>query len=315
MREHEARPEHARRVRKPPRDRMEDRHHRERDVGAGEVHGVGEAEPERVQVRGAVRVDDLLRMPGRAARVAHRHRRVLVEIGPREVVRARSEEAFPRVLGRIARRDGRIVAADPPLDRGKPRTQRRDAIVELAVVEDDPVPRLADRPLEIGVGKPRIRRMDRRAETRHREGELEVAVLVPEKRAHAIAGPDARPHEARGEMPDTIADLRPRVADRAGGEGRDHARHGRDLGAAEDDRTKEKRMRSPLHGTRIRRRDRRFEPSAKGRGSSRLLRPRGSRCPRQSTAATAVEPTPPARCTSSASQFGSIKSIESIPSK
>ena len=96
--EDDLRPDHQARVGVAPRVGVEHRHDRQQRLRLGHVQPERRDErlAERVQDRRAVRVEDALRHPGRAARVAHRRRRVLVEL--RILVRrpGRRRRAAPR---------------------------------------------------------------------------------------------------------------------------------------------------------------------------------------------------------------------------
>ena len=92
--EDELRADHQAGVRVAPGVRVEHRHDREQRLLLGHVQAERRRErlSERVQDGRAVRVEDALRQPGRAARVAHRRGRVLVELRVLVVVRVRAGE-------------------------------------------------------------------------------------------------------------------------------------------------------------------------------------------------------------------------------
>ena len=98
----ELRAEHRCEIRIAPRVRVEHRHDRQDRVALGdaEPHRVAGGDAERVQHRRAVRVQDALRQPGGAARVTHRCRFVLVELGIGPGVGIRGGEQAPRTSPR-----------------------------------------------------------------------------------------------------------------------------------------------------------------------------------------------------------------------
>ena len=104
--EDELRADHQARVRIAPGVRVEHRHDRQHRLRLGHVQAerCDERLAERVQDGRAVRVEDALRHPGRAARVAHGRRGVLVQHRILVVVRARRRRAAPRTSPRRRRR-------------------------------------------------------------------------------------------------------------------------------------------------------------------------------------------------------------------
>ena len=100
-------------VRVAPRVRVEHRHDRQDHVLLAErqVDRLPAVDAERVQHRRAVRVHDALRPAGGAARVAHRRRLVLVELGRVPVVRVgRGKQLLVRILDDEHMLDLRLAA-------------------------------------------------------------------------------------------------------------------------------------------------------------------------------------------------------------
>ena len=184
------RAEHRRDVRVAPRVRVEHRHDGQDHVALREVEAErrGDGDPEGVQHRRAVRVDDALRPPGGAARVAHRRGLVLVQAGvaPRVRVGAR-EQLLVRVL------DDEHV-----LDRG--------AVAELlehrherAVDDHRAVARVGRDVGQVVRMEAEVQRVEDEAAGRDAEVRLDVLVVVPAERRDAVAALEAERLEPHGE--------------------------------------------------------------------------------------------------------------------
>ncbi len=114
-RHHEVGPGQRRRVREAPRVRVEHRHDREHAVGGAQAEVVGDAHGQPVQDLRPVRVQDALRVAGRAARVAEaggrrgrpapgsRTRRAAPQAGPRSSGRSAASPRRRRPSRRSAR--------------------------------------------------------------------------------------------------------------------------------------------------------------------------------------------------------------------
>ena len=141
-----------------------------------------------------MRVDDALRVAGRAARVTHRRGRPFVDLGPLETGRLRGEQLV--VAQHVAER-GRVAVADHDevLDRlelaGDLREQRHEAVVD----DDHAILGVVDHVGELLGEQPDVERVQHRAHRRHREVGLEVLLRVPQERADPVAGLDPEPRE------------------------------------------------------------------------------------------------------------------------
>ena len=202
-REDELRPRSQARIREPPGVRVEEGDDREHGVAVAEAEHVARADRERVERRRAMRVEDPLGPPRRAARVAKDRRRSLVEgTGSREVVllgrrgSLRSRGTRPRQSG-AARR---ALAEDDDV------RKRRDLCAELPEKRDE---RLIDQDhavfgvpgdvREIVAREAQVQRVQHGAHRRDRAVRFEVARVVPAERGHAVAALHAEPLERGGE--------------------------------------------------------------------------------------------------------------------
>ncbi len=159
-----------------------------------------------MQVGRAVAVDDALGPAGGAARVAHRRRLPLVEIGPVEALVRAGEQLF---VAQRARQPGAVSVADDdevldPIELVRRARQHRH---QARVDDDEAVARVLD---EIGhlLGKePEVDGVQHRAEPGYRQVGFEVLLRVPRKGAHAIADGDTEPAQRRREPAHARRDL------------------------------------------------------------------------------------------------------------
>ena len=198
------------------------RHH---EVGAGHPAGVGEppgvgvehrddrqdavplGQPERrpaggghrVQERGAVAVDDALRVAGRAARVAHGRRRPLVDLGVVEAARLGGQQLL---VGQDVGTQGAGVAlADDHevldgLELGRHPGQEGD---EGGVDEDHPVLGVVGDVGQLLGEQPEVQRVEHGAHRGDGQVGLEVLLGVPGEGGDPVALPDAEAGQGRGQ--------------------------------------------------------------------------------------------------------------------
>ncbi len=196
-RHHQLGADHHRRERHPPGVGVEHRHHRQDDVVLADAHAVIEREAEGVQHERAVRVEDALRVAGRAGRVAHRGGGALVGVG--------------EILRRLGPGDQRLVferSRRPPAWSRRRRSstgtltrrahlfpQRQQALVD----EDGAVLRVVDDVGELVGVEAQVERVQHAAHQRDAEVGLEVRTVVPAERGDAVAGLDAEIEQRAGE--------------------------------------------------------------------------------------------------------------------
>jgi hypothetical protein len=147
---------------------------------------------DRVQQRRAVRVEDALRQPRRAARVAHRRRLVLVELRVDPLVGiGRREQLLVRVLDHEDVLDLRLI-----LELIEQRHER-------AVDDHDAVARVVRDVADVVRVQPQVQRVQHVAAARDAEVRLEVLVVVPAQRRDAVASLEAEALERDRERPRT----------------------------------------------------------------------------------------------------------------
>ena len=181
---HELRADHRCEIRVAPRVRMEHRHDGQDRVGLGdtEPHRVAGCNAERVQHRRAVRVEDALRHPGRAARVTHGRRLVLVELG-----------VAPRV--RIGAREQLLVAVlddDHVLDL-RAVDEQVEQRLEAPVDDHGAVAGMRRDVREIVRVQSQVERVQDEAAARDAEIRLVMLVVVPAERRDAVAALEPEP--------------------------------------------------------------------------------------------------------------------------
>ena len=153
------------------------------------AHRVGQRRAEGVQDDRAVRVQHPLGPAGGAARVAHRRRRVLVEIGELErrvaachqLLVVERSRALPRAVGH----------QNLALSALESRHRRRQRGVE----EDQAVVRVLDDVAEVLLEQADVERVQDGPHARHREVELQVAKRVPGEARDSVAWPHPEPGE------------------------------------------------------------------------------------------------------------------------
>ncbi len=201
--EHELRPDHQAGVRVAPGVRVEHRHHRQEGLLFGHMQAERRREclAERVQHGGAMRVEDTLRHPGRAARVAHRRGGVLVELGVAVVVRvAAGEQLLVAVLDYEDVLDRRLVGELLP--------ERQQALVD----DQRLVARVRGDVAEVVRVQPQVERVQDETAAGDPEIRLQVLVVVPAERRHAVARLEPDPLQRHGELLRATAEIGERVA-------------------------------------------------------------------------------------------------------
>ena len=196
-------PDHQAGVRVAPGVRVEHRHDREQRLLLGHVQAERRRErlPERVQDGGAVRVEDALRHPGRAARVAHGRGGVLVQLRILVVVRVGPrEQLLVGVLDDEDVLDLRLVLELLP--------ERQQRLVD----DHGLVARVRRDVAEVVRVQPQVERVQDEAAARDPEVRLEVLVVVPAERRDAVAGLEAEPLQRDRELPRPLAEVGERVA-------------------------------------------------------------------------------------------------------
>ncbi len=176
---------------------MEHRHEGQDGILLGDRVGVDHHVVEAVQVQRPVIVEDPLRVPRGAGRVAHEGRRPLVEGRPLQVRGRPLEELLVVVDGRPRRLaellPGRLLRdGGPPhdhvgLDGLDPIGEGQPPVDEVLVDQDDPVPRMVDDVGELLGEEADVQGVTDGADAGDREVGLEVAVMVPGE------GPDPVP--------------------------------------------------------------------------------------------------------------------------
>ena len=201
--EDELRAHHEAGVGVAPRVRMEHRHDRQKRLLLGHVQAERRRErlTERVQHRRAMRVENALRHPRRAARVAHGRGRILVEAGILVVVRIGSREQL--LVGVL---DDEDVLDRRPVRELLPERQQR------AVDDHGLVARVGGDVGEIVRMQAQVERVQDVAGARDAEVGLEVLVVVPAKRGDAGARLEPEPLERDRQLPRAAAEVGERVA-------------------------------------------------------------------------------------------------------
>ena len=173
---------HRREVRVAPRVRVEHRHDRHHGVVDAEAQAERVVRPDaqRVQDRGAVRVDDAAWPAGRPARVTHRGGLVLVEPGIRPLVGiGRCEQLLVRVLDDEDVLDRRSLAE---------LVEQRQ---ERAVDDHRAVAGVARDVVEVARVEAEVERVQDEASARDAEVRLVVLVVVPAEGRDAVAALEA----------------------------------------------------------------------------------------------------------------------------
>ena len=178
-------------------------------VAVGERHRAGRRHRERVQERRAVRVDDALRVAGRAARVTHRRGGAFVDLGPVEAGRLRGEQV---VVAQHVRSPSAAASPSPttmkcstvsssPTTFASTGTRRSSTMITRSS-------RVVDHVRELLGEQPDVERVQHRAHRRDREVRLEVLLRVPAgtcRPGRRVAMPSRA--SARGEPVGVVDDL------------------------------------------------------------------------------------------------------------
>ena len=183
-RHHEGRATERRRIRQTPRVDVEHRHDDQHAIAGGDPERAAHQHAGRVQRARAVRVEDALRVAGRARRVTERSRLALVELRVVRRRRAPPPRAAPRSAGsaagrRSARRPSRRSARRCS-SRPRERRERRD---QRVVDEDDSILGVIDHVGDLVREEARVDGVEDGADAGDREVALEVALRVPRERA------------------------------------------------------------------------------------------------------------------------------------
>ena len=181
--------DHRRGVGNAPGVDVEHRHDREHRARRRQGFRVGKRDREGVQDRRAVAEQHAFRMAGRSRRVAQARGRVLVELGPFEIVALRSKQVLVAREARNGRlRKMRAVGKrNPMLDARARGRELFDQRREREIEEHDLVVGVVDDVDELVVEEPRIDRVDDRAHPRDGIVELEMPIAVPRQRADPVA--------------------------------------------------------------------------------------------------------------------------------
>ena len=180
---------------------MEHRRHRQQHVGAAQAPVLAEAADQRVQHRRAVRVDDALRPAGRARRVAHGDRIVLVVRRRRRslAVGAGEQRLVVEMAGAGVDRRAREREHDHLLERvlvGELAIERQQDVVDdqeavFGVVRD---------PADLVGREAQVQRVHHAARGRDAEVALEVGVVVPARASRRARPSSGRALQRRGEL-------------------------------------------------------------------------------------------------------------------
>ena len=149
-----------------------------------------------------MRVQNALRLPGGAARVAHGRRRVLVELVELERRIAARDQLL--VVERTVALSGTVGHHDLALGR----LERRHRLGKRAVDEHDPIVRVGRDVAQVLLEETHVQRVEDRAHRRHGEIELEMADRVPGEGRDAIPRLDPQLGEGAGEPAGALDDLR-----------------------------------------------------------------------------------------------------------
>ena len=157
-------------------------------------------------------VHHALRIAGRAARVAHRHSRALVEIGVGEAGLLGAKQRV--VVERGPERRGVAGALDDDVLHG------RELVTDLGeqgdhggIDDDHPVFGMVDHVGQLVGEQPDVQGVQHRPHARHGQVGLEMGLVVPHERADAVALFDAEAVEGRGELIGAVGDLGKRRLD------------------------------------------------------------------------------------------------------
>ncbi len=148
---------------------------------------------QRMQDVGAMRIEHALGIAGGAGSVAEAGGGVLLEFGPAEVAVDLGQPFFVgHGVGELRRRHMRGVGQhDVTLDRRQLRRQPLEQGDESEVDEHQPILGVVHDPADLVGKQPRIDGVIDRAEPRNAVPRLEVAVVVPGERRHAVAELDS----------------------------------------------------------------------------------------------------------------------------
>ena len=198
-RHHEPGAGHHRGIRQAPRVGVEHRHDRQHGVRLAESHPRGRQDRERVKHERAVRVDDALRLARRARGVAHGRGGPLVGIR-----RRRPSGRRPRASLRSRRHPRPASLPAPTTITRLTFVLRRDLLPQRQqrfVHQDDAIVGVVDDEGELVGMQAEVQRVEHGARHRHAEVRLEVLMMIPRERRHAIARPDAQRAERAGQPP------------------------------------------------------------------------------------------------------------------
>ena len=189
---------HRRAVRNAPAVGVEHRRHRQDAVLGGEIPVIGLVRDQRVQHHRAVRVHDAFRPAGRAGRVAHRDRIILVVPGILETLRCGGEEFLVIDVRRGNRRAGERHDDDllEPHLITELCEQRQQAIVDdekaiLGVMGD---------PRDLFRREAQVERVRHAAGGRNPEVAFEMRVVIPAERGDAVALLQSRRQQRRRQL-------------------------------------------------------------------------------------------------------------------
>ncbi len=160
-----------------------------------------------------MRVDDALRVAGRAARVAHGGGSALVDLGVLEAGRIGSREellvAQDLDVGGGGRELARVAVAhhDVALDGRELARDLGEQWDEVVVDEDEAVGGVVGDVRELLREQAEVERVEHRADGRHPEVGLEVLLGVPRERADAVPRLDAEAEQRHGKPVGALGDL------------------------------------------------------------------------------------------------------------
>ena len=192
-RQHQRGADHGRREGERPAIGVEHRHHRQADIARLQILGIRQRRHQRVQHVGAVRVDDALRVAGRARRVAHAGGGVLVELAPFEVAVFVRDPVLvgDRVLQRGLRHVRGVGEDDVALDQRQLVGDFFQQRHESEVGDHHAVAGMIDDPHDLVGEQPRIDGVIDRADAEDAVPGLQVTPGVPGQRRHPVAELDA----------------------------------------------------------------------------------------------------------------------------
>ena len=189
---------HHRRIRDAPAVGVEHRRDRQQHVGAAQAPEVAAAAHQGVQDGRAVRIHHALAAPGGARRVAHGHRVALVVVDEGETVGVGSLQQRLVVVEALGHRRTREREHDHALETvpvGELPVQRQQHVVDH---EEAVVGVGGDETQFVGC-QAQVQRVHHAAGGRNAEVALQVRVVVPGQRGHALALLQAQPLKRRGQ--------------------------------------------------------------------------------------------------------------------